>query len=80
MSTITLHIPNEQVGWFEQMIRTMGWSFQRETKTASKPVSSDNVITPALRRKINKARREDARGETIICRNKEEMQKFFDSL
>ncbi len=80
MSTITLHIPNEQVGWFEQMIQSMGWTFHREETTASKTASSDNVITPALRRRINKARREYANGETITCRTPQEMQQFFDSL
>lgn len=40
----------------------------------------DNVITPALRRAINKARRDSANGETIKCKTPEEMQRFFDSL
>ena len=30
-------------------------------------ISDDNSITPALRRSINKARREYAKGETISC-------------
>ena len=37
-------------------------------------------ITPALRRRINKARKEYAEGQTIKCRTKQEMQQFFDSL
>jgi hypothetical protein len=47
-------------------------------RTAS--ISDDNTITPALRRSINKARREYAKGETIKCSTPEEMQRFFDSL
>ena len=47
-------------------------------RTAS--ISDDNTITPALRRSINKARREYAKGETIKCSTPEEMQRYFDSL
>ena len=43
-------------------------------------ISDDNTITPALRRSINKARREYAKGETISCSTPEEMQRYFDSL
>jgi len=76
MSTITLHIPTEQIAWFEQMVRTMGWSFTREDK-ADTP---QEQITPAMRRRINKARKESALGETTRCNNKAEMQHFFDRL
>ena len=40
----------------------------------------DKTITPAMRRSINKARREYANGETISCSTPEEMQRYFDSL
>ena len=43
-------------------------------------ISDDNTITPAMRRSINKARREYAKGETISCSTPEEMQRYFDSL
>lgn len=43
-------------------------------------ISDDNTITPAIRRSINKARRESANGETISCSTPEEMQRYFDSL
>ena len=43
-------------------------------------ISDDNTITPAMRRSINKARREYANGETITCSSPEEMQRYFDSL
>ena len=43
-------------------------------------VKTDNHISPVLSRKINKARREYAKGETISCRTPEEMQQYFDSL
>jgi len=43
-------------------------------------IDDDNTITPAMRRSINKARREYANGETIKCRTPEEMQQYFDSL
>ena len=76
MSTMTLHIPTEQIAWFEQMVRAMGWSFTREDK-ADTP---QEQITPAMRRRISKARKESALGETTRCNNKAEMQQFFDSL
>ena len=41
---------------------------------------NDNTITPALRTKIRKARKESADGETIVCSTPEEMQQYFDSL
>ena len=43
-------------------------------------ISDDKTITPAMRRSINKARRELAKGETIKCSTPEEMQRYFDSL
>jgi hypothetical protein len=41
---------------------------------------NDNMVTPALRTKIRKARKESADGETIVCNTPEEMQQYFDSL
>ena len=38
-------------------------------------ISDDHTITPAMRRSINKARREYAKGETIKCSTPEEMQR-----
>ena len=43
-------------------------------------ISDDHTITPAMRRSINKARREYAKGETVKCSTPEEMQRYFDSL
>ena len=43
-------------------------------------LSDDKTITPAMRRSINKARREYANGETVSCSTPEEMQRYFDSL
>lgn len=46
----------------------------------SATISDDHAITPAMRRSINKARREYAKGETVKCSTPEEMQRYFDSL
>lgn len=43
-------------------------------------INDDKSITPALRRSINKARRELSKGETTKCSTPEEMQRYFDSL
>lgn len=43
-------------------------------------INDDKTITPAMRRSINKARREYANGETISCSTPEEMQNYFDNL
>ena len=43
-------------------------------------INDDKTITPAMRRSINKARREYANGKTISCSTPEEMQNYFDSL
>ena len=72
MSTIT--IPTSDVGWFEQMVRSMGWAFSKTD------VAEKQVVTPTMRRRINKARKEYAEGQTITCRNPQEMQQFFDNL
>ena len=42
--------------------------------------SLSQTITPSLRRRINKARKEYAKGDTTTCRTPQEMQQFFDSL
>lgn len=34
----------------------------------------------SIRRRINKARKEYAKGDTTTCRTPQEMQQFFDSL
>ncbi|MBR4564272.1 MAG: hypothetical protein IKO26_07465 [Paludibacteraceae bacterium] len=78
MATVTLQIPLAQIGWFEQMVHSMGWSFHIEETSAAQEKKQE--ITPALRRRINKARKEYAAGETITCRTQKEMQQFFDSL
>ena len=31
---MTVQIPNNQVGWFEQMVRAMGWGFKKEDTPA----------------------------------------------
>lgn len=77
MATMTLQVPTSQIGWFEQMVRTMGWTFTRKD-VANKEVRPK--ITPALRRRINKARKESERGETIRCNSKAEMEQYFASL
>ena len=76
MSTMTLHIPSAQVGWFEQMVKSMGWSFTRTDDSSDEQPS----ITPAMRRRINQARKELAAGETIAFKTPQEMQQYFDSL
>ena len=35
MTTMTVQIPTGQVGWFEQMLRSMGWAFRKEETPAS---------------------------------------------
>lgn len=30
MTTMTVQIPTSQVGWFEQMVQAMGWTFKKE--------------------------------------------------
>ena len=42
--------------------------------------NNTSTIKPALRRRINKARKEYAQGETTTCHTPQEMQQFFDSL
>ena len=32
---MTVQIPTGQVGWFEQMLRSMGWAFRKEEAPAS---------------------------------------------
>ena len=39
-----------------------------------------NVITPDLRAVIEAAREESRRGETTVCRTREELQQHLDSL
>jgi len=43
MTTVTVQIPTNQVGWFEQMIRAMGWVFKTEEQPeeeATKPTNN----------------------------------------
>lgn len=43
MTTMTLQVPNGQVRWFEQMVRTMGWEFKKEEKLT--PYTEDELQT-----------------------------------
>lgn len=43
-------------------------------------ISDDKIITPAMQRSINKARKESENGETISYSTPEDMQRYFDSL
>ena len=79
MSTFTIQIPVEQASWFEQMIQTMGWVFSRK-ETSVDASNDEQQITPALRKQINRARKEYADGQTITCWTPQEMQQYFDSL
>jgi hypothetical protein len=40
----------------------------------------NKLYTPAMRRQINKARKEYAAGQTRTCGTPQEMQQYFDSL
>ncbi len=73
---MTLQVTTAQIGWFEQMVRTMGWTFTRKDVAEE----ARQEITPALRRRINAARKESKRGETIRCNSKAEMEQYFASL
>lgn len=50
------------------------------TESSTEKENELQVITPALRRRIDAARKEYAEGKTITCRTPQEMQQFFDSL
>ena len=56
MATLTIQVPNSQVGWLEQMARAMRWTFHKEESPSVEVVDGEKVITPAMRRRINKAR------------------------
>ena len=43
-------------------------------------IADESTVSPAMRRSINKARKEYAKGETISCATPEEMKEYFDSL
>lgn len=80
MSTFTLQIPTAQAGWFEQMVQSMGWVFSKSETAKTASDERRQIITPAMRRQITKARKERAAGETRVCKTPQEMQQYFDSL
>ena len=44
MTTMTVQIPTEQVGWFEQMLRSMGWTFRKEESPVSDTIEKPKVF------------------------------------
>ena len=44
MTTVTVQIPTGQVGWFEQMLRTMGWAFRREESPVAEADENPRVF------------------------------------
>lgn len=54
---------------------------RRNKQYAIVPVEDDDLaITPQLQLKIEQARKEHLEGKTIVCKDKEELDKFLDSL
>ena len=55
MTTMTVQIPNSQIGWFEQMVRAMGWMFKKEegaaigTEISRKPDAELDALLAAFR-------------------------------
>lgn len=47
MTTMTVQIPNSQMGWFEQMIKSMGWRFRKE-ETVDEPRSLEAEVDELL--------------------------------
>lgn len=43
MTTMTVQIPNSQVGWFEQMVQAMGWRFKKDETSAKTRVKKARV-------------------------------------
>ncbi len=44
MTTMTVEIPTGQVGWFEQMLRTMGWVFRKEESPVAEAEKKPHVF------------------------------------
>ena len=44
MTIMTVQIPTGQVGWFEQMLRSMGWTFRKEESPTATAVESPRVF------------------------------------
>ena len=63
MSTFTLQIPAEQVGWFEQMAQSLGWAFSKK-----------ETITAAEKR-TRKAIEELENGKGTVCQSFEDYLK-----
>ena len=75
-NTFSVQVPRVDLKRFRGIVKAMGWGIVSEPAVAN----SRQEITPAMRRQINKARKEYAEGKTITCRTPQEMQQFFDSL
>jgi len=76
MATITLHYDGRSnlIKHLIEALLAAGATMQ------TKDSSQNNAITPTLRTKIKKARKESEQGETIVCSTPENMQQYFDSL
>ena len=44
MTTMTVQIPSGQVGWFEQMLRSMGWVFRKEETPIAVAIEKPRVF------------------------------------
>ncbi len=44
MTTMTVQIPTGQVGWFEQMLRSMGWMFRKEESPVAETLAQPRVF------------------------------------
>ena len=43
MTTMIVHVPALQEGWFEQMLRSMGWRFRKEEFLDEKITDNEDV-------------------------------------
>ena len=44
MTTMTVQIPTGQVGWFEQMLLSMGWAFRKEETPVASATEKPRVF------------------------------------
>ena len=70
MTTMTVQIPGNQVGWFEQMIKSMGWRFKKE-ESADSHVFESEVDELLSMFKTNRISQEEIDHECALVREEQ---------
>ena len=79
MTTMTVQIPTGQVGWFEQMLRTMGWVFRKEESPVSETQEKPRVFEAEVDELLSMFNTDQISQEDVYCECERVREELYDA-